>query len=433
MPAAGPFQRIVASLDSLSIGIVVATATFWIAAGSNLDTAGYTLWAVSDASIMAMIGYVALRRSFIRGIDWALVWLALGVLGYLAGVLISTVSEGDYYVGHVADLAYMVGMTSFALAPAVRDRRAELGGQIMKPVRWLHVTIPYFFVGILAIILFAYQIVHWNDDPTRAVVVLGLFAAMVLALLRQLAMIAEQRRKIEIEQRGVIATVSHELRTPLTSVVGFLELLEDWDSFSDEEKIEMVALMRNQSQVLARVVGDLVAVARSEIEHLDVSSKWIPVEDLLSAARDVVPELETAQVVVDMAPGTLVFADRSRILQVVTNFLSNAAKYGRGRVDIAVHTTDTDTVIEVHDNGPGVPDIFRLVIWERFERGPQRQGAIPGSGIGLSVARGIARSHNGDTNYRRSERLGGACFAVRLPIPLQISDGVVVAWQDAAG
>jgi signal transduction histidine kinase len=104
------------------------------------------------------------------------------------------------------------------------------------------------------------------------------------------------------------------------------------------------------------------------------------------------------------------------MLQIVTNLLSNAAKYGSSRVEIVAFEEGADTVIEVHDDGPGVPDMYHLVIWERFERGAQRQSAIPGSGIGLSVARGIARSHGGDTDYRRSERLGGSCFSVRVPL-----------------
>lgn len=109
-------------------------------------------------------------------------------------------------------------------------------------------------------------------------------------------------------------------------------------------------------------------------------------------------------------------ADRRRMLQIMVRYLSNACSDGSGRVEIRAFQDLGETVIEVHDVGPGVPDIFELVIWERFERGAQRQCAISGSGIRLSVARGIAHSHGGDTAYRRSERLGGSCFSLRIPV-----------------
>jgi len=419
LPNAGPYQRIVASLDAVGIGIVVATATFWVVAGSRLDAAGHIAWTMSDAAIMAMIGYVALRRSQQRGVDWPLFWLIIGVGAYLGGVLVSTVSGSEYYLGHHADFAYFFGMMSFSLAPLVTEKRRDsVSRQILQPVRWAHVLSPYVLVAVLAVALVAHQIATWGDDSTGTVIVLGIVATMILVLVRQLAMIAEQRRKIELEQSGVIATVSHELRTPLTTVVGFLDLLEDWDYFSDEEKIEMVAMMRGQSHVMARVVGDLVAVARQEIEQVELIRTSIRLDDLMQTACSVVPEIGDAdvQVEVEMSPGLILTADRGRMMQIITNYLSNAARYGAGRIRIEAFEESGETVIEVHDDGPGVPDIFRLVIWERFERGQQRQSAIPGSGVGLSVARGIARSHGGSTAYRTSEHLGGSCFSVRVPI-----------------
>ena len=415
LPHAAPYQRLVASLDALGVGVVVAPATFWVSSGSEIDIAGHTVWAMSDAAIMAMIGYVALRRSQRRGLDWPLLGMMAGVGAYLTAILVSTLGDTAYFIGHPADHFYFTGMACFAAAPLARDRAEEPSRQILKPVRWGHVLFPYFLVGALAVTLLIHQIMSWGDDPIGTVIVLGILAAMIIVLIRQLAMIAEQRRKIVVEQNGVIATVSHELRTPLTTVVGFLDLLEDWGSFSDGEKIEMVGLMRNQSHVLARVVGDLVAVARQEMDHIEITKVPVAVDELLESALDVIPELDDATVRVHISDSIAMTADRERMLQILTNYLSNAAKYGAGLVNVVAFSDSAATVIEVHDNGPGVPDLFRLVVWERFERGPQRQGAIPGSGIGLSVARGIARSHGGETLYRRSERLGGACFSVRIP------------------
>jgi signal transduction histidine kinase len=415
LPSAGPYQRVVAALDALVIGVVVASGTFWIASGSGVDVAGHSLWAVSDATIMAMLGYVVVRRSQRRSIDWSLIWVITGVAAYLGGLLISSLDNSTYYLGHASDFAYVAGMTCFALAPLVEEPRREPSRNILKPVRWGQVLTPYGLAAVLAAAVLLHQVGVWSEDPTGTAIILGALVTMLLIMARQLAMIAEQRRKIDLEQRGVIATISHELRTPLTAVVGFLDLLEDWDLFSDAEKVEMVALMRDQSHILARVVGDLVDVAREKIEHLEVALVPVDVEGFIRSSIAHVPELARFDVEVNVVGDVGLTADRDRMLQILTNYLSNAAKYGSSRVEVVAFQEVGETVIEVHDDGPGVPDMFHMIIWERFERGPRRQSAIPGSGIGLSVARGIARSHGGETHYRRSERLGGSCFSVRVP------------------
>jgi signal transduction histidine kinase len=416
LPAVDRYQRVITSLDSLSIGVVVATGTFWVVSRSDLGHSSTIMWVVADAAIMAMIGYIAMRRGQGRRTDWPLFWLVLGTAGYLGGTLISAISATDYQIGHPADYAYMAGMMAFALAPTVRD--TVVNSHVLRPVRWSHVIVPYYFVAALTIMLVFHLLLNWRVDPTGTIVVLGLLITMVIAVGRQLAMIAGQRRKIEIEQRGVIATVSHELRTPLTSIVGFLDMLEAWDSFPEDEKIEMVTLMRGQSHVLARVVDDLVSVARSEIDSTNLTRTRIHAADLLGYAVAGVPELDHVHASFEILPGLELDADRERMIQIVTNFLSNAVNYGNGEVAIVAHRSPQGPVIEVHDNGPGVPDLYEIAVWERFERGPQRQSAIPGSGIGLSVARGIARAHGGDAQYRRSERLGGSCFSVVIPDPV---------------
>jgi signal transduction histidine kinase len=432
LPNAGPYQRMVASLDAVGIGVVAATAALWIALGSQLDGAGHTAWLVSDASIIAMVGYVALRRSQRRGVDWPLLSVIAGVGFYVTGVVVSSLSDIAYSIGHPADIAYVAGMMWFALAPVIRERTAIPPQHILKPVRWGHVLVPYVLIATLTVVLLAHQVAVWGQDPAGSVLQLGILAGMLLVLVRQLAMIAEQRNKIESEQAGVIATISHELRTPLTTIVGYVDLLEDWPSYEDDDKRQMIDAIRSESHVMARVVGDLVDLARNDIERRDLTRKRISLDDLLEVAVAVVPSLAEILVRTSITPGTHVDADRERLMQVLVNFLANAAQYGAGCIEVIAFERAQETWIEVHDDGPGVPEMYRVVMWERFERGPQRQSAIPGSGIGLSVARAIARAHGGDTDYRRSERLGGACFTVRIPSDWSIhGPDEVVAWPVA--
>jgi signal transduction histidine kinase len=147
-----------------------------------------------------------------------------------------------------------------------------------------------------------------------------------------------------------------------------------------------------------------------------VAREKLSIRDMVGTAITLVPDVDKQRVEVNIADDAALTADSARIVQVIANFLANAARYGAGRIDICAFEDAGMTVIEVHDNGPGVPEVYELVIWERFERAAQRQSSIPGSGIGLAVARGVAHSHGGETYYRRSERLGGACFSIRVPI-----------------
>jgi signal transduction histidine kinase len=122
------------------------------------------------------------------------------------------------------------------------------------------------------------------------------------------------------------------------------------------------------------------------------------------------------KVTVDCPPHVIGVIDPARVRQVLVNMLTNAVRYGEGDVLIRVKVIGTDLILEVHDNGDGVPRRFEVVVWDRFERGPNRLNAsIPGSGIGLAIVQAIAMAHGGSAVYRASEELGGACFAITLP------------------
>jgi two-component system sensor histidine kinase AdeS len=102
--------------------------------------------------------------------------------------------------------------------------------------------------------------------------------------------------------------------------------------------------------------------------------------------------------------------------QVLVNLLTNVGRYGGQDMLVRVFDRGSDLVIEVHDDGEGIPRRYEVRVWDRFERGPNRlNAAVPGSGIGLAIVQAIALAHGGTARYRTSEVLGGACFAVSLP------------------
>ena len=98
------------------------------------------------------------------------------------------------------------------------------------------------------------------------------------------------------------------------------------------------------------------------------------------------------------------------------NLLQNALRYGADRCEFHLHAQGDELVVEVHDNGPGVPKKYQQTIWERFERGSnQLNSMIPGTGLGLAIVAMLAQAHGGTATYRDSELLGGACFSIHLP------------------
>ena len=117
-------------------------------------------------------------------------------------------------------------------------------------------------------------------------------------------------------------------------------------------------------------------------------------------------------------PDARVWADNDRVLQVLVNLITNAIRYGRSEVQVEVRRGNNEVLFAVHDNGAGVPPKFQQKMWDRFERGQHKGNSnVPGSGIGLSVAKDLVTAHGGKISYRPSELLGGACFEFSIPAP----------------
>jgi signal transduction histidine kinase len=114
----------------------------------------------------------------------------------------------------------------------------------------------------------------------------------------------------------------------------------------------------------------------------------------------------------------LIFADPDRVRQVLVNLIGNAVGYGRTRVAVVARRDNGSVIFSVHDDGDGVPLKHQVAFFERFERGDHTFDiSIPGSGIGLSVARDLVTAHGGIILYRSSDLLGGACFEFTIPVP----------------
>lgn len=275
---------------------------------------------------------------------------------------------------------------------------------------------PYLFATALLVTHVSRYRSLGGVTPDEILMLDALLIIGVVMLLRQVVAIHRMRRRVENQRSELVASVSHELRTPLTATVGYLTLLEEsGEEFPEEARAEMLSEATNQARLMSRLVSDLIMLARGKHTPLPLELGEVPASSLMTAAlRSVEPESTRIETNYDLDESVVVDADR--VQQALHNLLRNAVKYGGDRVLLAGRIEGDRITLEVHDNGDGVPTRHEAAIWNRFERGAHRLNATtPGLGIGLAIVQAVAEAHGGRAEYRRSERLGGACFSVVIP------------------
>ncbi len=246
--------------------------------------------------------------------------------------------------------------------------------------------------------------------------------------LKVLTQLAEDARRVKEE---FVANVSHELRTPLNMIIGFSEVILKSPKMygvrlPDPLLADVRAIQRN-SQHLAGLVNDVLALAQAESGKLTLAREWVDLAALLAEAREAVQVLfESKGLYLRLelpAEPLIVFCDRLRMREVVLNLLSNAGRFTeRGGVVLRAWQEGADVLISVADTGPGIPAQDRERIFEPFQRLPTQQvGKIEGSGLGLSISRRFVEMHDGAI-WLESEVGRGTTFYLRLPRE-PLSDG----------
>jgi signal transduction histidine kinase len=423
--AANRYQRGQQAID----GVVITTALSIVAwltvlgpmyrAAGDRGTAAFVVGAaypVGDVLLVAAAATIGIRRSW-RLRDRSLLCVVAALLVTALGDLVYLMqSWSDSYVsGSWVDSTWLAGYGLFALAAVWLP---ETAGR--RPAR--DRRLPLVQVLVPAVVVFLIVGVHigrkyLSGDPTGLPFDIGLSILGILVMTRILLVVAEDRRLLDAERTELVSVVSHELRTPLTAVQGYLDLvLADWGSLDDIDRREMISIARDQSGLVARIVTDLIATSRDNLHATELTIEPVNVASVVTEVAAVAAIGCEMEVVVP--PGLAVAADRERLAQVVTNLVSNAARYGNGTVTCSARRANGSVEIAVHDDGPGVPPRYRDSVWDLFERGAHRfDAATPGSGLGLGIVRSLIVAHRGQTGYRPSELLGGACFWVRLPVP----------------
>ncbi len=230
--------------------------------------------------------------------------------------------------------------------------------------------------------------------------------------------LAAELASTEARRTRLLGEVAHEMRTPLTALGGYVEGLID-GVFAPEP--EILGAVSDELRRLRRLADDLSALSRAEEQRLELHPADADLADLARrAAGRLAPQFADRHVTlaVDAAGPLPVRADPDRITQVLTNIIGNAltATPAEGAVTITARTAGQQAEVSVTDTGVGLAATDLERVFERFYRAPGPPRGSSGSGIGLTIARNIARAHGGEVTASSPGPGRGATFVLMLPL-----------------
>lgn len=252
--------------------------------------------------------------------------------------------------------------------------------------------------------------------PTRSDTEIGRVATALDDMLDDV--VGAEQAALDAEQRlrAFLSDAAHELRTPVAGIRAAADTLVRADLDGPEREM-LAAHVAREAARASRLVDDLLTMARVD-RGLDLSRVDVDLRALVEAEERRVPLVHPGLHLRSTIPDAAVpvHADPDRLAQVLSNLVENAARAtgGAGTVILGLETRGATAVVSVTDDGPGIPRADRERIFERLVRLDAARAASGGVGLGLPIARGIARAHGGDVRCVDSET--GARFEVILPL-----------------
>ena len=233
----------------------------------------------------------------------------------------------------------------------------------------------------------------------------GTFA---MALVRDVS----ERKRLEGFRDDFIANAAHELRTPATALLGFAEVLRRWKEMPEDRVNTSVAALNRQAERLRALLASMLDISRLRRGAFEVSKEPVDLTQVVRHSLEAAP-LVGKDTELDLPEGMMVVGDAIRIEQIVTNYLTNAQRYGGHGVCIRGAAGEGAWVLSVTDDGPGVPRPLAENLFQPFHSGSDAT-AHGGSGLGLAIVRMLAEAMDGEAWYEPVEP-HGARFSIRLP------------------
>ena len=231
----------------------------------------------------------------------------------------------------------------------------------------------------------------------------------------------EQLKSLDKLKDDFMSSVTHELRTPLTSIRALTEMMLDDDGMDVEQRRQFLEIVVAEAERLGRLVNQVLDMAKIEAGHAEWHNSDVDMHAVvMQAVQSISGTYHERGITLQVhASGAMppIRADSDRLMQVMLNLLSNAAKFvptASGRVDVYLKDAADGITVEVQDNGPGIAAEEQEQVFEKFRQAGAADNRPQGTGLGLPISRQIVE-HFGGRMWLTSELGQGACFGFFLP------------------
>jgi len=251
---------------------------------------------------------------------------------------------------------------------------------------------------------------------------------LLVVSFNQMAQKLQEGEKVKVEyeenRKDLLANISHDLKTPITSIQGYIEAILERTDLGREELRRYLQIIYHNTAYMNKLIDDLFLFSKLDLDKLEFRFEKIPFRNFMS---DLMEELglELAEKQIEfsyrdnLALECIVNIDRKRIHQAVRNIIGNAIKYGPEtglRIDTTISRQNNRVIIEIQDNGSGIPTEKLPYIFERFYRiDAERTKDDVSTGLGLAITRELVEAHDGRISVS-SVLNAGSCFTIELPL-----------------
>jgi two-component system sensor histidine kinase KdpD len=346
------------------------------------------------------------------------------IVGLIAIALVTVVFEALASVNFTtAGFAYLITVLLIAarlgLAEAVTASVAAavcLNYFFVTPLGTLHIERFEDWVALAAFLVTSYVASHLSELARRRHHQLEL-RQEEMERLYELNRSAEAARQSEKFKATLLDAVAHEFKTPLTSIKAATSAILTSPSITAEQQQELLTIIGQEAERLSRLMKEAFHLARVESGKLHLSRTRNRIPDLIREALKLTPSLNGKPVTTSYS-STLppIDVDAELFVVALKQLADNAAKYSPPGtpVRIAAEASADSVWIRVHNQGPGLSESERSLVFERFYRSPGNR-EIPGTGIGLAIARDIVMAHGGFMDVESGPGMGTE-FSIRLPL-----------------